>query len=80
MMYASDRFFPWLWHMFFDGTRLCRCWRSQWIKDHRAGLIHLRQSACGNCDWCLMPVDVLIARGELRFSTTEGEPRVEPVQ
>lgn len=64
-MYASDRFLPWLWHMFFDGTRGCWCWRSQWIKDHRDGLIHQRQNACGNCDWCLYPVDVLFSRGEI---------------
>lgn len=65
MMYASDRFLPWLWHVTFDGTRLCSCWRSRWIKDHREGLIARRQNACGNCRLCLYPVDVLLAEGEI---------------
>lgn len=62
---TSDHFLVWLWHVLFDGTRVCRCWRSQWVKDHHAGLIAARQNACGNCDWCLMPVDVLVMRGEI---------------
>lgn len=65
MMYPSDRFIPWLWHMIFDGTRVCWCWRSHWFRDHRAGEIARRQNACGNCAFCLMPVDILIRRGVL---------------
>lgn len=32
-MFAYPHF--WLWHALFDGTRLCRCWRSREMRDTR---------------------------------------------
>ena len=60
----------WLWHTAFDGTRVCRCWRSVWIRDRRTNQQAERQIACGNCDLCLLPLDVLIMRGEITWRTT----------
>lgn len=62
----------WLWHTIFDGTWACRCWHSVWTKDLRDGARAHRQTECGNCSFCLLPIDVLIARGDLQI--TQGEP------
>jgi hypothetical protein len=67
----SSNDLAWFWHVLFDGTRVCRCWHSVWTTDLRTGARARRQAECGNCEFCLLPPDVLIMRGELCRTTSE---------